>query len=269
LWANTVAANSLTPWIAIVASLSGLIVGLVTALWAYTKFILERGLLPPTQFWVECRALGCHTGQTPLEIVIHLHNIGSATLIATDIRLDIRYLTDADSLQPWLRAKPEALFGQLTFPWSLKAEMVKQSGRPAAPEPKHKEAPKATRGDEPPRGFSVMPHDSFVQAKVDQTYTFVTTVPESTRYLLVWAQFAYAQSPKPLPSLMLWISRRLGLIQFTLAHATKPHTTQSVFWLDGGKVGHPATAVEVSAEPASTARQSGHFAQSPVLHHDE
>jgi len=48
----------LSEWIATIASISALIAGLVAALWAYTKFIVERGLFPATQFEIECNPLG-------------------------------------------------------------------------------------------------------------------------------------------------------------------------------------------------------------------
>lgn len=238
-------ATSINSWIGVVASLSGLIVGLVTALWVYTKFVLERGLLPPVQFWLGCKAFGLQGGKTPLEIDIHLKNLGTATLIATNIRIDIRYLTDSDPIEPSLTEKPAALFGQLRFSRSLKAEMVEQSGLEVAPEPKRK---KLRDGDPPDtakehRGLSIIGHDTFVQAKVDQTYTFVTAVPAGTRYVLVWSTFDYAQRPKPLQNTVLWISRRLGLIQFTLAHATEGHTTQQVYELKDGTIVSAQSAI--------------------------
>ena len=49
--------NTLSTWIEIVAGTVTFIAVLIGGLWAYTKFILERGLLPPTQFNVHCSDL--------------------------------------------------------------------------------------------------------------------------------------------------------------------------------------------------------------------
>ena len=247
--------NSLKPWIDVVASLAGLIVGLIAALWAYTKFVVERGLLPPTQFWTECRAFGNRGGQTLLEIAVHLKNVGSSTLIATNIRADILYLT-GQTLELSAATNPEraARFGRAVFNGSVKRDLLKIAHVDAVPVPrgaKVKEHPSQQKSQSaspnPPRdAFYVMPYDTFVQAKVDQSFTFVTAVPSATSHVLVWSSFEYAQSPKPLQKVILWVSRQLGLIQFTLEHATQPHTTERVFELPrGSPVG--TADLEVSA----------------------
>jgi hypothetical protein len=206
--------DTLKPWIEVIASLSALIIGLVTALWAYTKFILERGLLPATDFTLECNVLGRQGDKTLLEIILHLKNIGSSVLIANDIRVDIRYLESA----PRLSAK-QKLLGRAEFPKSVLDELLKD-----VPEDERE-------GLKTGRGFSVMPYDSFVQSGVDQRYTFPTAVPASATYALVWSSFRYAQKPKAMQRAALAVSRRLGLVQFTLRHVTKPHTTERVFKL--------------------------------------
>jgi hypothetical protein len=254
--------SSITPWIAIISSLSALIIGLVTALWAYTKFIVERGLLPPTQFEIECNVLGTQHDVTLLEIILHLKNRGSSALIAMNIRLDIRYLEREQvpelGYPEGTETKDEAerkglMFGRVLFPRSVRRELERKSRSPRT-EPLKDAVPSATqqearrwwsvgakqrrknrnkrepRGRER-RGFSVMPHDSFVQPGIDQQYTFETAVPSSTSYILAWASFEYAQSPKLVQRAMLWLSRRLGLIQFTLRHVREPHTIERVFKL--------------------------------------
>jgi hypothetical protein len=204
--------------IGVIASLSALIVGLFTALWAYTKFVVERGLLPPVQFWIDCRAVGIQAGQRLLEITVHLKNVGSSTLIATDIRVDVLYLTTEDRLELSIKENPAILFGRLMFKRSLRKELLTKAGLSAVPLPPHAKV----RADQSQRGaardaFYVMPYDTFVQSQIDQTYGFVTAVPWSTSHVLVWSSFRYAQRPKPIQKATLWLSRRLGLIQFTLA----------------------------------------------------
>jgi len=76
-----------------------------------------------------------------------------------------------------------------------------------------------------------MPYDTFIQSGIDQRYAFQTAVPDSTTYVLVWSSFEYAQSPRAIQRVMLWLSRRLGLIQFTLKHVAEPHTTERMYKL--------------------------------------
>jgi len=228
--------DSLQSWIGVVASLSALIVGLVTALWAYSKFVIERGLLPPVQFWLECKDLGTRGDKTLLEISIHLKNVGNSTLIATKLRADLRYLEKDENLELSLDPDLYARFGRAIFKGSLTKDLLDRADLPAVPEPPPKQvkvrrSQKKSQEQERKRGLSVMPHDTFVQSHVDQVYPFVTAIPSSTSHVLVWSSFRYAQRPRPLQKVILWVSRKLGLIQFTLEHVTEPHTTERVFEL--------------------------------------
>jgi hypothetical protein len=250
----TVDFTSLTQWIAAISSLSALIIGLVTALWAYTKFIVERGLLPPVQFDIECNSVGGQLGVTLLEIILNIRNCGSSTLIITNIREDIRYLRDdevphlihLDGTETTAEEKRRrsTLFGRINFTGSLRRDLEllnpTQSDEkdslesPRAPDQKKKAIipPKQrAQGKKATRGFSLIPRDTFVQPGIDQQYAFQTAVSASTAYILVWASFEYAQSPRAVQRVMIWLSRRLGLIQFTLQHVTEPHTTERVFKL--------------------------------------
>lgn len=243
-------AAEIKSWIGVIASLSALIIGLVTALWAYSKFVLERGLLPPSQFDVECTPVGALGGKTLLEIVLHLRNLGTSTLIASDIRVDVLYLEGRDV--PALFS--DGRFGRLSLSRSVRADLMPAMPPryPRKPIPRRKwralrwavrlkVLPLAVRlklvrrrreRRKRPRGITVVPYDTFVQAGVDQIYTFPTAVPASTEFVLVWASFGYAQSPKALQRAVLWSSRRLGLVQFTLRHVTAPHTVERLFRVD-------------------------------------
>ena len=65
----------------------------VAALWVYTKYFLERALLPPTQLSVTAERIGTVQDHHVIVVKIHLKNMGSATLVARNIRLDLRYIT--------------------------------------------------------------------------------------------------------------------------------------------------------------------------------
>jgi hypothetical protein len=54
-------------------------VGLV-GLWAYTRYVIERGLLPPAQFDLECTNVGHFDDDVVIDIGIHLKNLGSSSL---------------------------------------------------------------------------------------------------------------------------------------------------------------------------------------------
>lgn len=40
----------------------GLLTSVIAAFWAYTKLILEKGLLPPSEFTVDCTLVGEQSG---------------------------------------------------------------------------------------------------------------------------------------------------------------------------------------------------------------
>lgn len=197
-------------WLDLVSGFAALLAGLATALWAYSKYIVERGLLPPAQFDVDCKFLGVQDTRKVMEVLIHLKNLGTSTLIVSNLRLEILYLDAED--QPCLFDNPAApAFGRLQFPRSLQRDLhqVRQEGAP--------------------RGIKVIPHDTFVQPGVDQIYPLTTTIPGSTSHVLIWSSFEYAQYPTAISRFLLSISRQLGLIQYSLDHVRKPHTTERVF----------------------------------------
>ena len=214
----------------IIGLLFSLVTGLLTALWAYTKYVLERGFLPPVQFYVTGKKLGMVDKQNILDIKIHLKNIGSTTLIARDIRLDLRYIRNEEKDLDLLKDRRRA--GRLKFPNSLiKDEKIDPSELMPEKIGHDKEQFDLWKMKKH-RGFLVLEHDTFVQAGVDQVYTFVTVVPEDTLCFLTRCSFQYAQNLSNWQNRVSIISRKLGLIQFTLKHAQEPHTVEDVFWIE-------------------------------------
>lgn len=210
--------------IQILTGLVSLVASFILALWAYTKFVIERGLLPPVQFDIECRSLDIVKDQRIIEVLIHLKNLGSATLVAQNIRLDIKYLESGD-VAPKLFSEGK-LAGRLDFPRSL-IKKLRVSPDDLAP-PVHPSKPDTkTHGKQ--RGFSVMPYDTIVRPAVDQLYTFVTAIPADAAILLAWSSFQYAQRPSKLQNIVLRISRSLGLIQYSLQHIHEPHKVERAF----------------------------------------
>jgi hypothetical protein len=214
-------------WATLIIQLVVLLAGSVTALWAYTKYVLERNLLAPVEFSIETAVPGSLAGATVMEVLLHLKNVGSSTLLAHNIRVDIRYA--GESRKPILVTSSDPqdpLLGKLYFGGSLRKELAVGSWHDTIDaEAVRRRKPKKTRALEG-RGFLLLDDDTFVQPGVDQTYTFVTALPEGCRYVLVWASFEYAQRPRGMQNFLVGLSRRLGLIQYTLEHVTKPHTVE-------------------------------------------
>src|SRR5215213_4086125 len=113
--------------------------------------------------------------------MINLRNVGSSTLVASDIRADIRYLDSNDPVEIFAVPADDTRFGRAVFPHSVRHQARATSA----------DSPTAQKDDG--RGFLVVDHDTFVQANVNQTYTFVTRIPDTTRFLLLFASFRYAQ----------------------------------------------------------------------------
>jgi hypothetical protein len=244
-------------WLDIIAGTLTILGGLLAALWAYTRFVLERGLLPPSQFSIDCKAVGQHQGETVLEILLLLENVGSSTLIAKNIRIDILCLDASE--KPKLFDDPESkTFGRLRFPLSL-GRMLTERRRSSALTSAQASvagsvAPKVSgeTGDDD-RGMLVLSYRTFIQAGVKQIYTFVTAVPESIIFVLVWASFEYELRPSPFQKRVFSLSRRIGLLQYSLDsvskkphtadHVSKPHTAERVFRVsyaetDNSQLGH-------------------------------
>jgi hypothetical protein len=227
--------SAIQQWLDIIAGTLTIFGGLLAALWAYAKFILkslERGPVPPSEFSIDCKAVGRHQGETVLEILLLLANVGSSTLIAKNIRIDIRCLDASE--KPKLFDDPERdTFGRLRFPLSLRRMLTERRRSSALTSAQSSVAegatPKASGETRDERGMLVLRYHTFIQAGVKQTYTFVTAVPESIIFVLVWASFEYELRPSPFQKRVLRLSRRIGLLQYSLDHVSRPHTTERVF----------------------------------------
>ncbi|GIG20014.1 hypothetical protein Cch01nite_07380 [Cellulomonas chitinilytica] len=221
-------------WVYLVFQLVALVVVAVGALWAYTRYALERGLLAPATFDVDVVALGSDRADAHdrrvVVAVLTLHNHGTSTLVLTNLRVDLRYLSAGAPIV--LGTDPShPLFGRVLFTGSVRRDV-----EPAAPAVDR--AGGTTGPGRTGRGFRLLEHDTFVQAGVDQTYRFATSVPADARYVLAWGSFEYAQRPDRPQRALLRLSRRLGLIQYSLTHVVEPHTAETVVRLDPGEVPH-------------------------------
>jgi hypothetical protein len=201
-----------------------LFLGLIGAAFlAYTKFVIERGIFPPAQFCIRCKSLGLQKDKVVLEILLCIKNLGSSVLVVSNLSLELRYIkTSEDPEFLKIRDPKEChLLGRLCFPHCLKEEVCKISIQD----------PKMCGDDKRScdHSFCVLSQRTFIKPGVDQVYTFVTSVPEPASYIRVFASFKYPEHYSILQKCSLAISRRLGLINYTLKNINKPHTVERIF----------------------------------------
>lgn len=202
----------------VVLNILTIIAGLLGGLWVYAKYIIERGFVPASQLDIECNKIGVVNENAILDVAIHINNVGTSTLVARNITLDIRYILDND-VQLQFMNNPRAL-GRLCFPHSLRKEVATSSQSQLA----HKVRTST-------RGWIVIPHDTFVQPGVDQRYGFTTKVPSTAKCVLIYAAFEYAQKPWHFQKLIYGMSRRFGLVSYSLHHIDKDHDVERAFWI--------------------------------------
>lgn len=230
----------------------GVIIAILSGLLAIAKVLIERILLPSVQFDIYCKKLGRIKDRLLLDIKIQLRNVGSSTLVARNMRLDIRYILTSDfkdddkddnegeneyfENQLFKESKKDGEYqkvGRLYFPNSLIKKMnidpldlmpdkVKDDNQS-----KEEYIEKKFRK----RGFLILENDSFVQPGVNQSYNFTTTVPKDSLCVLTWSSFQYAHSLSPFQQKFVNIMKKLNLIRHTLQRAKKPHTVESVCWI--------------------------------------
>ncbi len=204
---------------------------LIAALWAYTKFVIEKGSFPGVQFDIELATLGMQHDRKLIEFLLHLKNVGSSTLIVKNLRFDLLYLNENEHVR--LFDSGVGRQGKLYFPGSLRRDIAQQSTSPDIDKGFFKEnlsteRSEHTKGKET-RGVPLLEHNTFVLPTVDQIYTFTTAIPQSVAYVLVWSSFEYEIKLTRLNTQILRISRRIGLIQYSLTHINEPHTCERVF----------------------------------------
>jgi hypothetical protein len=216
-----------------IASIAGV---LVASLWAWSRFVLERGLMPPSEMRIRVRRLGGNGSGIIVQAEIRILNKGSSALIVDNLRIRLRHIQRGDSLTV-LSDQNKSTFGHLEFPHASVA------GVPLVPERTQLERISEQKmaksmGKRKPREyklgtgeFLVVPHDTFVLPGVTQMYAFVTCLPEATDYVLAKASFNYEIRPTMVQLGLLRLSRELGMLQYSLDHVKKPHTIESAFKL--------------------------------------
>jgi hypothetical protein len=226
-------ANNIKTWIEIVQGLLTIAALLIGGFWAWSRFVVERGLIPASQMDLALRTIGFSESATIVEIAVQLHNTGSSALMVSDFRIRLRYLNDDEQIQ--LFDDPEKpTFGRINFPHAHVLNRIGAEERVAKVRG-HDCDLKLGRGE-----FLVVPYDTFVQPGVDQLYSFVTALPRSSSYVLARASFRYEVRPSMLQRIVLRISRKVGMLQYSLEHVREPHTIERSFKIPNGSSPHIA-----------------------------
>jgi len=193
---------------------------LVGGLWALTKYVIERGLVPAAEFDLDCNVIGEKDEHKIIEVTVHILNKGSSILVTENISLILKTICTNNTLSLY---EDNRKLGRLIFPNSLSKDLTKKQQNKVSKDLTKKQQNKVSQA------FTLVPYNTFVQPSVDQKYPFVTFISRNVEFLYAQAEFQYAQKPTPIQSGILWVSRRIGLIQYTLQHIYEPHRVQRVF----------------------------------------
>jgi hypothetical protein len=129
-------------------------------LWIYFRFVHERTLARRIEFTVDCNCFGPQGGRYVVEFLLRMKNEGRVIHRVTDLHLKVRGLKKDKTPEPWL-IQPT----RVAFPEKLIDEpdvIVKKA-------------------------FNYI----FVEPGVEQTVTFVGSLPEDIGLILVRAEFRY------------------------------------------------------------------------------
>jgi len=212
-------------WIEIIQGLITACASVIGAFWVWIRFVLERGLLPPSQFELGLRTVGLVDAARIVEVTIRISNKGSSALVITDLRVRLRYLNADDKIEIIDDAKLAA-FGRLKFPHAHVLNNVGAEKRPAERTDEAGKQYELGSGE-----FRVIRYNTFVQPGVEQPYTFVTALPRQAAYVLVHGSFLYEMRPSRMQKHLLFVARRLGMLQYSLGNINQPHTVEKSFKL--------------------------------------
>jgi hypothetical protein len=211
-------------WIEIVQGAITIAASLVGGLWVWSRFVLERGLLPPSEIDLDLRTVGGSESARIVELEVLIRNKGSSALVVTDVRVRLLHLQAREPIE-LIGDTKRAAFGRVKFPHAFVLNevgagerTVKVNDKPAG------EAVLLGKGE-----FLVLPYDTFVQPGVEQLYTFITALPAAAMFVLARASFRYAVRPSKAQLLLLRLSRSMGMIQYSLDHIRQPHTIEKSF----------------------------------------
>ena len=226
----------------VLKSLATIVGVLIAGLWAWSRFVLERGIIPPSQLDLSLRTISRLQDALVLEAEVRIENKGSSNLIIDDLRLRLRHTRRGEPLRVETDMRNPA-YGRLAFPHAgvyRLATVPKRSRGSKGKDPvlltdvsqevlkEYNEKDVLGTGE-----FLILPYKTFVQPDVTQLYTFITALPADAEHVLARASFRYEIKPKWLQLKVLRLSRSLGLLQYSLDHVKEPHTVERVVLVSG------------------------------------
>lgn len=178
-------AASVYPWLQVAESALRITAILIGGFWVWSRFVLERGLLPPSQMNISLRTLGSSESGVLIEVAVSIQNQGTSALVVSDLRVRLGYLNQNDTIRIIDDTGSDA-YGRLSFPHTH------DPGRRDDPDRARVQQDRGSlrRGE-----FRIVPYDTFVQPGVEQIYTFVTALPATAAYVLARASFRYELKP--------------------------------------------------------------------------
>jgi hypothetical protein len=216
-------AEQITAWFDVIKGLITIVASVVGGFWVWSRFVLERGLMPPSELNISMRRLGSSGVATLIEIEVGIHNKGASALVVCDLRTRLRYLNKGDEIQV-IDDPDKPAYGRVNF---LHAHDLKDSDKRKVTEGGDSGSSPLARGE-----YLLVPYHTFVQPGIEQKYTFVTALPSTALYLLARASFRYQLRPSKTQQKILRVSRKLGMVQYSLNHVREPHTVEKSFKVD-------------------------------------
>ncbi len=185
--------------------LIGALIAAIGGLWALIKYIIEKGSVAAAELKIECEVLSEKGEQKIVELTVNIFNAGASILVAEKISMKLKTLSLGDRLLLYDDIKK---FGRLIFPHSV----AKKCGP-----------------DKNDGFFLLVPYSTFVHPGVNQKYSFITVVDQSTDFLHAHVKITFPQRGQGIRNAILHVSRRIGLIQYSLSHIYEPSSIQKGF----------------------------------------
>ena len=81
-------------WLDVVQGTLTIAATAIGGFWAWSRFVVERGLIPLSQLDVELRSIGSSEVAVIVEVTARIQNKGSSALVVTDLKVRLRYLRE-------------------------------------------------------------------------------------------------------------------------------------------------------------------------------
>lgn len=150
---------------AVVQSLLTIVAFLVGGWWTYWRFVRQRDDCPKIEFNVDMKFVGIQNERCLIEATVIVKNKGLVRHRLSDFKLNVRYLLPEDRLV----SGGQCINYQTDFTHSINS-------------------------DEALKSRHVVPWNPFVDPGVTQPFVYITSIPSSATYVLLWTEFRYSNT---------------------------------------------------------------------------